>query len=186
MTGKSRIRAVLTVAGAVLTLSVMLGTAQASDEIPTDDLQAATRSIGFLDSIPHDGTIFIGVVYDPAAPGGKEAAEAATKDLTAIAGPKSAVIRSVAMSVANLAHTADRLDAVFLMPGSASASGAIADAIRQRHVVSISDDPACLEANCCVLMVRSGQRIEIVLDTGLADAVGAHFSTVFTMMVKRK
>jgi hypothetical protein len=37
-----------------------------------------------------------------------------------------------------------------------------------------------------VLMVRTGQRVEISLNTELADAVGARFSLVFTMVVKRK
>jgi hypothetical protein len=35
-------------------------------------------------------------------------------------------------------------------------------------------------------MVRTEGTVEIVLDTALADSVGARFSTVFAMMVKRK
>jgi hypothetical protein len=53
-------------------------------------------------------------------------------------------------------------------------------------LVSISNDPACMDAKCCVLMVRTVGGVEIVLDTQLAEAVGAHFSSVFTMMVKRR
>ncbi len=35
-------------------------------------------------------------------------------------------------------------------------------------------------------MVRTGSGVEIVLQTALADVVGARFSTVFMMMVKRQ
>jgi hypothetical protein len=35
-------------------------------------------------------------------------------------------------------------------------------------------------------MVRAGQRVEISLNTALADAVGARFSLVFMMVVNRK
>jgi hypothetical protein len=62
----------------------------------------------------------------------------------------------------------------------------VGDFIRRRHIISISNDPACLGAGCCVLMVRTTGTVEIVLDTALADSVGARFSTVFAMMVKRK
>ena len=71
------------------------------------------------------------------------------------------------------------------LPGAANAQ-AIADIVRRRHVISISTDPACLDSKCCVLMVHAERKVEIVLDTALADAAGAHFSSVFAMMVKRR
>jgi hypothetical protein len=61
----------------------------------------------------------------------------------------------------------------------------ILEAILHHRLVSISDDPICIQEKCCVLMVRAGQRVEITLNTALADAVGARFSLVFTMAVKR-
>ncbi len=69
---------------------------------------------------------------------------------------------------------------------SDAASADVSDYVRQNRVVSISSDPACLDAQCCVLMVRSGSGVDIVLDTAMADAAGARFSSVFTMMVKRR
>jgi hypothetical protein len=179
-------RAVLTISGALLIACAISRTTRAADEIPADDLQAVAHSLGFLDSIPHDGTIFVGIVYSSAVPGSKVMAVQTAERFNGVAGPKSAIFRSLAVDADDLLHMADRLDAIFLMPGIAAASGTVNNAIRQRHLVSISNDPACLDAKCCVLMVRAGQRLEIVLDTGLADAVGAHFSTVFMMMVKRK
>jgi hypothetical protein len=85
-----------------------------------------------------------------------------------------------------LAQFASRVDALFLLPGSSKDQAAITEFMRRRHLVSISNDPACMDAKCCVLMVRTTGGVEIVLDTQLAEAVGAHFSSVFTMMVKRK
>jgi hypothetical protein len=35
-------------------------------------------------------------------------------------------------------------------------------------------------------MIRTGRGVEIILQTSLADAVGARFSAVFSMMVKRQ
>lgn len=142
--------------------------------------------MGFLDSLPHDGTIVVGIVYPPDA----EATAARTADrLNAIQGPNSSTFKAQAIPIALLAQGQDRLDALLLEAGACADPAnaqAIVDAVRQRHVVSISSDPACMATKCCVLMVHSDRKVEIILDTALADAAGAHFSAVFAMMVKRK
>ena len=78
------------------------------------------------------------------------------------------------------------MDVLLLMPGACSDSAAIVEVLRRRRAVSVSTDPACLDARCCILMVHAGARVEIVLDTGLAESLGLRFSSVFTMLVKRK
>jgi hypothetical protein len=72
------------------------------------------------------------------------------------------------------------------MPGMSAEAPAIVEAIRRRHILSVSNDPTCLETNCCVLMVRANPQVEIILNSAMAQAVGADFSTVFAMIVKRK
>lgn len=163
--------------------------APAAMGVSGDDLEAITRSLGFLDTLPHDGTIVIEVVYAPALEGSQAIAADAAEKLNAIPGPNSAVIQAQSIAVDALAQDQTRLDALLTVPGAchdSSYAAAVNSAAHQRHVVSISSDPTCLDTKCCVLLVRSDRKVEIVLDTALADAVGAHFSSVFAMMVKRK
>lgn len=148
------------------------------------DLQAASRSLGFLDTLRRDGTIVVGIVYAPANPNARARAAETAERLKSIPGPNAASFRPELIPANELPQFAARLDAVFLMPGAAGE--AVADAVRRRRIVSISSDPACLDARCCVLHVRTASGVEIVLDTALADAVGARFSPVFAMMVKRR
>ena len=103
-----------------------------------------------------------------------------------MAGPDSSTIRAVPILVGDLARSTQRFDVLYLMPGPSTNSIVVVGYVRQHRVVSISSDPACLTVQCCVLMVRAGSSTEIVLDTELAAATGARFSSVFTMMVKRK
>jgi len=159
--------------------------ARAAD-VALADLQAATRSLGFLDSLQNRSTISIGVVYGASARAGKNSAAQTAGALAAMRGPGSAAIRANAVSVEELTQNAQHFDALYLMPGLAANSAQIADAVRRLHVVSISSDPACLDTRCCVLMVQAGSGVNIVLDTALATAAGAQFSSVFTMMVKRR
>ena len=173
----------------VVSLATTFGATQlarAGADVSLADLQAATRAIGFLQSLPHDGSIVIGVVYAPQSEESKQLATQAAATLASLPGPNKFVIRTKLVSVDSIAQTGDRLDAVFLVPGLSAEGPAIADAIRRRRIVSISNDPACLDSNCCVLMVRAKPEVEIVLNTAVADAVGANFSTVFAMIVKRR
>jgi hypothetical protein len=75
---------------------------------------------------------------------------------------------------------------LYLMAGASSHSAIILDCVRRHHLVTLSDDPLCAVTQCCVIAVRAGPRVEISLNTALADAVGARFSLVFTMVVKSK
>ena len=160
--------------------------ANALSEVSSADLQAVARSLGFLDSLPREGTITVGIVYAP----GEEASAARTAEmLNALQGPNSTTFKALTIAVGALAQVQDRLDVLFIADGACAdpaVAKSIIDVVRRRRVVSISSDPACLETKCCVLMVHSNGKVDIVLDTALADAAGAHFSPVFAMMVKRK
>jgi hypothetical protein len=158
----------------------------AAVDVTRADLQAAARALGFLDTLPHDGAIAVGVVYATAAPDGKVQALQAAEHLRGIPGPGTASFQPTLIPIETLSQNADRLDALFLMPDVLGAASTIAETARRRRLVTISDDPSCLEAKCCVLMVRADRRVEIVLDTEFADAVGAHFPSVFLMLVTRR
>jgi hypothetical protein len=152
--------------------------------VSVSDLQATARSLGFLDTLRRDGTIVIGIVY--ASPSDRAQAAQAADRLRAIPGPNASEIRPELIAAADFSQVPGRLDAVFLMPGVWAAHAGVAETVRRRRVVSISNDPTCLDARCCVLLIRTTRGVEIFLDTALADAVGARFSSVFSMMVKRK
>jgi len=169
-----------------LACCVSVRSARAAGEVTLADLQAAAGALGFLDSIPHDGAIVVAILYAPQSPDSKAQALQAAGVLNTLPGPNKTVFRTKIISMEELAQSSDRLDAIFLLPGLSAEAAAIINAVRRRHLVSISNDPACLDANCCVLMVRASHGVEIVLHTGLAAAVGANFSTVFTMLVKRR
>jgi hypothetical protein len=173
----------------VVTLWAVFGSTRnslAADDVTVADLQAATRAIGFLDNLPRDGTTVIGVVYASQNASGKALALQTVNLLSTLQGPNKSTIRARVVSVETLVQGNDRLDAIFLMPGMSAEAPAIVEAIRRRHILSVSNDPTCLETNCCVLMVRANPQVEIILNSAMAQAVGADFSTVFAMIVKRK
>ena len=178
----SKIAAIVAICSAV----AHTPSARAADAIAAADLQAATRTLGFLDSLRDHTTISIGVVYGASVRDGKNSAAQIAGTLATMRGPGSSTIHTNIVPVEELAQNTQHYDALYLMPGVAANGAQIADAVRRLHAVSISSDPACLVAKYCVLMVQAGSGVNIVLDTALAAAAGAQFSSVFTMMVKRR
>jgi hypothetical protein len=168
---------------------VLLGvvpTAHAVEQVSVDNVQAAMRTLAFLESLPKNGTIIVGVVYPSEAPTAEALATETAKVIGAMRGPNSSLLQPLVLSTNNLAQYVGYLDVIFLVTGASKHSDVILSVMHRCHLLSVSDDLACLDAKCCVLMVHTGQRVEITLDTGLADAVGARFFRVFTMVVKRK
>jgi hypothetical protein len=171
----------------ILTLFVMLiGVRSAPAMASIDDVQAAMRTLSFLESLPKDGPIIVGVLYAPDTPGAQAVAEATAQLIGTMRGPNSRTLRPLVLATNALAQFQGHLDVLWLTAGVCKHAALIVDSIRRHRVVSISDDLQCADTQCCVIAVHAGQRVEISLNTALADAVGAHFSLVFTMVVRRK
>jgi hypothetical protein len=149
-------------------------------------VDAAARSFGFLESAPRAKAIGIGVVYDSGQAGARDFAVGIAQRLAKPQGNHRLVIDAKPVDLSSLGQAAEGLAGLYLLPGEPSRSAAVRDVVRQRRLVAVSSDPACLSAHTCVLQVGGGRSVSIVLDTKLADEVGARFSTVFSMMVTRK
>jgi hypothetical protein len=159
--------------------------ANAADPISIDNLQAAVQTLNFLESLPKEGPVTVGVIYASEIANSQQLAAQAVKAIGTMRGPKNREVQAVGISIDDLSHYAGHLDVIYLLIGASNHPGAIVTAIHRLHAISISDDPACETAKCCVLLVRSAQRVEITLNSALADAAGARFSLVFMMVVKR-
>jgi hypothetical protein len=170
----------------VMLLGVTLSAHAAADQISVENLHAAMRTLNFLESLPKEGMIVVGVVYPADVPAAKQLASNAAKVIDTLPGPNSRTLQPMILSTTDLAQFSGHLDVIFLVVGASKHPELVLGALRRLHLVSISDDPACADTNCCVLMVRTIGRVEITLNTALADAVGARYSLVFTMVVKRK
>jgi len=172
--------------GAVLGALLLCAASADAMEVAPADVQAAVRTLGFLDSLQHRTSIAVGVVYRAGDAESKTLAQRTAAILAATKAPNGSSIDTSVLAVNELEQTGRRFDVVFLVLGVAENGRPVAEFVRRQHVLSISNDPACLMMQCCVLMVRAGARTEIVLDTALAEATGSTFSSVFMMMVKRR
>ena len=172
--------------GAVLGALLLCAASADAMEVAPADVQAAVRTLGFLDSLQHHTSIAVGVVYKAGDAESKALAQRTAAILAATKAPNGSSIDTNVLAVNELEVAGRRFDVVFLVLGVAENGRLVAEFVRRQHVLSISNDPACLTSQCCVLMVRAGARTEIVLDTALAEATGSTFSSVFMMMVKRR
>jgi len=158
--------------------------ARAADDVSLADLKGATRSLGFLQNLPHANDFVVGIVYASAS--GKALGQLAADRIRTLPGPNDGGLKAELIAVNDLANHTDRLDALYLIPGTTANASAIVDVARRKHLLIVSNDPACLDQHCCMLMVRDTGRVEIILDSNLAQSAGVTFSSVFAMMVKHR
>jgi hypothetical protein len=151
-----------------------------------ENLQSAILTLNFLESLPSNGPIVVGVIYTSDIPGSKSIATETANAMSAMRGPNSRILQPIVLSLNDLDRFQGRLDVIFLEPGVSMHPERVLVATGRLHAVSISADPVCMDSRCCVLLVRSGQQVEISLNTSLASAIGARFSMVFMMVVKRR
>ena len=168
--------------GAALALSLCCPAA--AGEVTTADLQAAMRALGFLTTLQNRPSIVVAVVYHDAD--SKLQATHVAAMLMRQGGPGSATVAASIMAAQDLAQSAQHVDALYLLSLPPEAGRSVGDYVKRQSVVSISADPACLDMQACVLMVQARSNMTIILDTALAQAAGAKFSAVFTMLVKRR
>ena len=160
--------------------------ALAADDVSLADLKAATRALGFLQNLPRANEFIVGIVYLPGTAGSKVLGQLAAERMRTLPGPKDTGLKAELIAVSDLANYPGRLDALYLLPGTAANPSVIVDLARRRHLLVMSNDQACLDQRCCMLMVRDTGRVEIVMDSALAQSAGVSFSSVFAMMVKHK
>lgn len=170
-------------AAAILLTAGLCTPAPAADVSPAD-LQASMRALGFLSSLQNRASITVGVVYVGGDPDSKALAGRTVTMLTRLKGPGSSTVSASMVAVQDL--NTIHVDALYLMPLPPDGGHTVSDFVKRQGVVSISNDPGCLDAQACVLLVQARSNMTIVLDTALAQATGAKFSTVFTMLVKRR
>lgn len=161
-----------------------LAPVQAADIAPTD-LDAAVRTFGFVDSLQRRTPIMISVVYRTGDNDAKAQAQRAAQVLASMQGPHSAPIVATAVAENELGQAGRHTDVLFVT-SSVAEGRAVADFARRQRILSISNDPGRLNAQCCTLIVRASARTEIILDTAQAQETGTTFSLVFMMMVKRR
>jgi hypothetical protein len=160
--------------------------ASAADDVSLADLKAATRSLGFLQNLQRGGTFTIGIVYPAGSSEGKVLSQQVAERLRGLAGPNASSLKPEPIAIDDLADHPEHLNALYLVPGASGNAQPIIDVARRRHLLVMSNDPTCLDQRCCMLMVRDAGKVEIVMDSDLAQSAGISFSSVFAMMVKHK
>ena len=185
--GISQAKGTVVAAARALSFVAFAGAAfAAAPEVNTADLQAAMRSLGFLTSLQNRSAVSVGVVYHGGDADSKLEAARVAAMLAHLPGPGSASLQVTVMAAQDLPGASQHVDALYLLPLPAESGRPVTDFVKHQSAVSISADPACLEMGVCVLFVQARPSMTIVLDTALAQAAGAKFSTVFTMLVKRR
>ena len=146
------------------------------------DLMIAARALTFLEN-PPKGTADIGIVRDPADPASVKDAETVKTVFGEGLSVGDLTVRARFLAPAEL-QGATGLAAILVTGGSPSVFQQVSAAAQSRKLLTITTDPACIQAGQCAMLVRSEPKIQVFSNSQVAKQNGIAFSQTFSMMIK--
>ena len=144
------------------------------------EIQVAGRTLTFLDGGP-TGRVVFAIVFDASKP-----ASIAEKDevMAALGSGMSVGTATVVGKPVEDGALASAGDAqVFYMTRGVNYA-VVGAAAKSKKILSISADMACVKSGACVMGVAAAPKVEILVNTASAGAIGARFKAAFKMMIK--
>jgi hypothetical protein len=84
---------------------------------------------------------------------------------------------------ANNLSAVENKDVAFVTGSLGAWHASIAEASARRHIVTISNDLACVTSGYCVMGVRSEPRVQVIINRKLADRSSIDFAPGFRLLV---
>src|SRR5580698_9839791 len=90
----------------------------AIDRVSVENLQAAMRTLSFLESLPKEGTIVVGVIYPADLPATKVLAGEAAQVIGSLRGANFRILQPLVLSTNDLTQFEGHLDLLVLVMGA--------------------------------------------------------------------
>jgi hypothetical protein len=168
---------------AALAVPIISVASIAHAETTPKDMQVLGRALGFLEK-PLTGSVIMGVVYAPGNAASETDLKAVQETLGKGVKSGNVTLEAKPIAVTNLASDLTDLKVIFITEGLAAHYEQIVAAIKDRGILSVTTDLACVQADKCAVGVKSEPKVEIIVSRAAAGAVGVGFSASFRMMVK--
>jgi hypothetical protein len=164
----------------VILVAAMLGAAaNATAAVSESDLQIAARALSFMTNAP-SGTVRVGIVFDPNNP--QSAADAAQLEQLMAGGLRvgNVTLQPVQVPIAQIGSAQVGL---FFLTEGAGTTERLSEVASANKVACITTDLAQVRGGACAIGIRSGPRVEILVNRAAADSSGVSFSTAFRMLI---
>lgn len=156
----------------------------AQAEITTKDVQVMTRALGFIEGGP-SGNVDVAIVFAPGNAASEKDAETARSVIGDAFKAGSMTLKARMVPAADF-DKAENVGAAILTSGLADRLGSIATVAKQKKLVTVSTEPACIDAGHCVMAVKSEPKVEITVSKAAAEAAGIKFAAAFRMMITER
>ena len=155
-----------------------------ADTISKKNFEILTKSLGFMIGGP-SGSAKVAVIYDPNVQSTVSSADKIIELFSPeIKGPK------VTLTAEKIAVTDkdrfENFEALYLVSGMEQHYNAIFEIASQENIITISDNVTCVDADKCVIAIRTEPNVDIFYSSNAAKATGTEFATAFNMMLTKR
>ena len=142
----------------------------------------AARVVSFLQP-PPSGAMTAAILFDPDNSASEAEANAIERSIgSGLAAGRSAIhARRIPIGAIG---SLSGYSIAFVTTGLRTEQGGIAAAAAKASVLTISSDPACVQASRCVVGITSTPKTQITVNRAAARAANIRFGSAFLMLVK--
>lgn len=162
-------------------LATALLATQGSAHASSKELHVAARMLHFIDGLPA-GDRVVGVVVDPSVPSTQAVADDIAEFLGAGKAYEKQTLKAQVVSPTDVAN----VDMVFIPEGLLAHHAAIGAVTKAQDIITITNDPVCVESRNCVMSVTVRGRTEILWSRGAAEETAVGLTGVLQSLVDER
>lgn len=146
------------------------------------DLETISKAISFISGGP-SGAVEVAVVFDPANADSKTHADEIVALLSGGIGSK---VKLTGKKIESSGISSSTSRVFFMTRGSKTGYDSALAKAKENKGITTSTDTTCLDANACVLVVKTKPSVDIFVSTKAAETTGTSFAAAFAMMITKK
>jgi hypothetical protein len=150
--------------------------------VSSKDVLAAARALTFLEH-PPKGIIDVGIAVDANDPLSLQDANVIKSTIG-----NGLVIGDLTIHARLLNHldanSTEGIGALLTTGGSMALFREASDVGKALKIMTITTDPACVQAALCTMLIRSDPKIQVFVNPQVADRDGIAFTQTFSLMIK--
>lgn len=146
------------------------------------DIEVLAKSLSYVTNGPR-GTTEMAIIYDPNSAESRQEADALMASTKEPLGSRKLKLKGVKVPISQIDSAPQTV--WYITKAMDSSYAQIRNAATSKKIITVSNDIGCLDL-CCVLTIRSQPTVDVYLSTAIAEQIDLKFSSVFSMMVKKR
>ncbi len=164
---------------------LLIGSQVNADDSLDKTAQVFSNTLKYVRGIqPDPSGLIVGIIYDPENSSSKEYAESLNKSLLYAAKLGNKKMNPKLIKISDI-ESSSSFSVAYIAPDMKAYFEKIFQISKQKQIFTVSSDMECVKGKCCILLIKSGSKVEMYLNETTMRELNFEVDAAFKFMVKR-